>query len=173
MSRTNRSNRNITRASISLALGLITLSAPAVANPFTPQGASNWLARNERLIEVLHDLNDTAKAADAFDRLYRLCDGNAPYSDIDKTKMWAVMGHSNVCVALKSMGGHARGKSIGLSVNPCTNLDGAVKELEKANPAKDPANVVAGAGELKTLVAGLRDQLKAAKECKFAKPSLF
>ncbi len=138
-----------------LSLGLCAL--PAFAGDFDADGATVWAARVNGFVDSFQNVGampENPKPEDfrpAFRAMKQSCEGltgeNMKYGS--HMPLWASQAESEYCsgVNVFAMNPHAAGKP----------LRAAVKTFSKADPAKDPPEVVAAAGrmvEYLTLLVG-------------------
>ena len=150
----------IVQVSLILALGLSFAAEPALAmGNFTPESAAVWVARANRLIEA--GSGDNANnSEELIAGMKGACSGITMEVSRPNIPDWAQRGQLYFCHSLDGVSNRFLQKAA------CDNMKEARGAFAKANPAKDPEEVVAVAQRLHDLSDLLLEVYKAKKYCR-------
>lgn len=146
-----------------IALCFASISSPASAGGFTPEGQQHWMT-------VVHGLIDAANQdADAMKRACLGVNRNSGGAEIRheyfQVPRWAVNAHFQTCIAYQTV--EAGGNSFWKRGDACKGLKAAVNELGKAKQGVDPDEVVALANKLRDTLISLGSDYKDAQTCTY------
>lgn len=140
---------------VAAALGLASAPTTTLASDFTPEGTAHWVRIGRTLTYAIDSGNEQTS----------ICDGMTVFAglredfrrEVMTTRSWAPQAHFQTCFGLRANSG---GNGV-----KCKSYKRAVDLLAKAQPATDPADVVAVAAMLKESLISMIAELDDAKLC--------
>ena len=140
---------------VTAALGLACAPSIAQATEFTPEGSAYWMRIARTLTYTIDSGNDQTSVCEGINAFAGM---RADFRrEVITMQGWAPQAHFQICTAF-----HA---NVGSSNVKCASFKRAVNLLAKAQPATDPAQVVAVSVMLKESVVSMIADLEDAKLC--------
>ena len=137
------------------ALGMACAPTAALATEFTPEGSAHWVRVARTLTFAIDSGNEQTS----------ICDGMTAFAglradfrrEVMTSRSWAPQAHFQTCFGLRANSG---GNGV-----KCKSYKRAVDLLAKADPATDPADVVAVSVMLKESLSSIIAEFEDAKLC--------
>ena len=137
-------------------LAIAFMAQAASAAEFNDERAAIWVTRTNSFVEAL--TGQAVTLENISPRMASACMGITGEVAKPNIPAWAQQGHLYFCHASDDIK-HRYTKAI------CKDMKFSIKSLAKADPAKDPAAVVAAAARLKNIEEGMLTGFQEARVC--------